>query len=78
MQKRKVTGVFFRFTSKAATPFKVIIPVLCVLLLFAAQITPLYAQLITETSNSMATSAQVWNLTNDAGQTATVIVQPFT
>ena len=45
MQKRKVTDVFFRFTSKAATQFKVIIPVLCVLLLFAAQITPLSAQL---------------------------------
>ncbi|MGD0202794.1 MAG: hypothetical protein ABSC20_02665 [Candidatus Bathyarchaeia archaeon] len=78
MQKRKVTDVLFRFTTKAANPFKVIIPVLCVLLLFAAQITPLYAQLSTETSNSMATSAQVWNLTNDAGQTTTVIVQPFT
>ncbi len=45
MQKGKVTGVFFRFTSKAATPFKVIIPVILVLLLLAAQITPLYAQL---------------------------------
>ncbi len=78
MQTGKVTGLFFRFTSKAATPFKVIIPVLCVLLLFAALITPLSAQLITETSNATAASAQVWNLTNDDGQIATVIVQPFT
>ncbi len=78
MQKRKVTDVFFRFTSKAATSLKVIIPVLCILLLFAAQITPLSAQLTTETSNNTPVSAQIWNLTNDDGQTATVIVQPFT
>jgi len=78
MQKGKVTELFSRFTSKAATPFKVIIPVLCVLLLFAALITPLSAQLITETSNGTAVSAQVWNLTNDDGQVATVLVQPFT
>ena len=78
MQTGKVTELFFRFTSKAATPLKVIIPVLCVLLLFAALITPLSAQIITETSNGTTVSAQVWNLTNDDGQVATVIVQPFT
>jgi hypothetical protein len=45
MQKGKVTGLFFRCMNKAATPFKIIAPLLLVLLLFAAQITPLYAQL---------------------------------
>ena len=40
MQKGKVTGLFFRFT-----PFKIITPILLVTLLFAALITPLYAQL---------------------------------
>ncbi|MGA3059384.1 MAG: hypothetical protein ABSD92_03340 [Candidatus Bathyarchaeia archaeon] len=45
MKKERVTSTFFRFMIKAVTSFKVIIPVLCILLLFAAQITPLFAQL---------------------------------
>lgn len=45
MQNRKVTGLSFRFKSKAITPFKIITPILLVILLFAALITPLYAQL---------------------------------
>jgi hypothetical protein len=45
MQKGKVTGLFFRFPSKAVTPFKIITPILLVLLLLASQVTPLNAQL---------------------------------
>ena len=43
MQNRKVTGLSFRFMSKAITPFKIITPILLVMLLFAALITPLHA-----------------------------------
>lgn len=43
MQKGKVTCLFFRFTSKAAAPFKIITPILLVILLLAAMITPLHA-----------------------------------
>lgn len=43
MQNRKVTSLSFRFKSKAITPFKIITPILLVILLFAALITPLHA-----------------------------------
>jgi hypothetical protein len=45
MQQGKITGLFFRFMNKASSPLKIITPLLLVLLLFAAQVTPLYAQL---------------------------------
>jgi hypothetical protein len=70
VQKMKVTDLFFE-KGKFTTLF------VCVLLLSASLVTPVFAQLIKETSDSTP-SAQVWNLTNDDGQTATVIVEPFT
>jgi hypothetical protein len=45
MQKAKITGLFFKFTIKASTAFKIITPITLVLLLFSSQITTLSAQL---------------------------------
>jgi hypothetical protein len=43
MQKGKNTGLFFRSGSKTLTPFKIITPVLLVVLLFASMVTPSHA-----------------------------------
>ena len=51
----------------------------CVVLLSAALMTPLHAQLdATNSYSTVSVSSQIWELTNDDGQVATVMVQPFT
>ena len=45
IEKGKVAGLFFRFTNKAATSFKIITPILLFLLLFSALLPSLHAQL---------------------------------
>jgi|GEM_PF-645337 hypothetical protein len=45
MQKRRVTNLFSRFPSNATAVFKIITPILLVVLLFASMVTPLHAQL---------------------------------
>jgi hypothetical protein len=45
MQKPKVSSLFFRFSSEAANPFKIITQTLLVLFLLALLVTPLQAQL---------------------------------
>ncbi|MGA2386548.1 MAG: hypothetical protein ABSG33_08445 [Candidatus Bathyarchaeia archaeon] len=67
----KVTDLLFK-KGKMATL------VVCVVLLSASLVTPLFAQVTSETSDSTSVGAQIWNLTNDDGQVATVIVEPFT
>ena len=57
---------------------KLVTLIVCIVLLSALLMTPLFAQVTVEASNSTSVSAQVWQLTNDDGQTATIIVQPFT
>ena len=45
MEKGKVRRLFFQFTSKIVTPFKIITPILLFLLVLASLVTPLNAQL---------------------------------
>ncbi|HMK94590.1 MAG TPA: hypothetical protein VK536_04225 [Candidatus Limnocylindrales bacterium] len=67
----KVADLFFK-------QGKIVALVLCFVMLSASLITPLFALPVLTVSNSTQPGAQVWNLTNDDGQTATVIVEPFT
>ncbi len=70
-------NLFANINHKTFMFFKIVAPIVCLLVLFAGQISPLHAQINTQLiANSQ--SAQVWYLTNDAGQVATVIVTPFT
>jgi hypothetical protein len=73
MQNGKVSDSLFEH-GKMATLF-MIVGLLC-----ASQMTALFAQRVSGSLKvtTMANSAQVWDLTNDAGQVARVIVQPFT
>ena len=68
-----------RFAHRLFKSTRLISLVVCFVILLSLEIAPLHAQLNSENSNVFPqVSAQVWDLTNDDGQTASVIVQPFT
>ena len=72
MKKSRFAHQFFKST-------KLVSLVVCFVILLSLEIVPLHAQLNSENANVYPqVSAQVWDLTNDDGQTASVIVQPFT
>ena len=68
-----------RFTYRQLNSAKLAALAVCFVILFSLEVTPLHAELASANSQALPqVGAQIWDLTNDDGQVATVMVEPFT